>query len=272
MPISNQQLPDKLHETAARAHRASRHSWVAMTFLIIVPVLALLIPSVKQILRQHAVLVFYLSIIVGAYGVWHLTAWRLYGTPVSNFKKSAKNLAALEKLIATHRPYGIYLRDFRSEGRLPAPTIIDHGAVTVPTYSDNVERTLVNQVSRYLPFFALMNTDDIDDGPIARRIYCDNEAWFDTFVAYAENAALFIINVDSLQPGVIQELEWVFQLNRKGRVVLVAPAPIIRWVRSRYPKMDGQYWIVPRSERSVDYDAPTVKAPESLLRFVRSLE
>jgi hypothetical protein len=280
---SDHQTPDSLQEKAVAARRWFRRMLLGLAFIYGLILIWALFPSIRETIRQSPVLsgtLLFAVYLAALLGKICLTRWAALGAPVHNYKRSRENKAELEKLIATYRPYGIYLRDFGPESiSIASPFAGGMGEIATDMLAlstiteDPVENSLVKQVSRHLPFYALLNVDDINDRPIANRIYCEDFNWFDYFVRYAGSAALFIVNIDRITSAITQELDWIMQPTRIGRTLLVAPESIVKQVRQKYPKFDDRHWVVERPERKGEYGTEyrSVKAPEPVLKFVRSL-
>lgn len=284
-------LPPVLQERYEDSRRALKRT--LSFFAIALAWLAVMItPPLSHIILRHEYLSFPMLIIWAIFislGMAFMSRWDRLSAAVVVYKGSKGNLQKLEKLIAERRPYGIYLRDFLTEV-IPTHVALPAGA-SHSINEDRVEHSVVKEANEYVPFFALMNLDDIDCEPIAARIYSTGENWFRDLGKYTSQASLVILSADKLSPGVLKEIDWLLELRDELKVFFLTTNTVIKELRHRYPGIEERWCITERQSRIINRPHPVAEmisaleqhrvprpprpqkeeTPAALLEFVRTL-
>lgn len=140
-------------------------------------------------------------------------------------ERALSSREALLSLLESGEPFALYLRSFSDEFfQYLQPGLPHVSGVEIPEYEGiarDFDITLISTLSDEMPVFGLANAADASSSSRLRRLFVENEQWFDTVAELAREASAVVVHLGSVTEGLMAELELLDRAAAKGKTLLI---------------------------------------------------
>jgi hypothetical protein len=182
-----------------------------------------------------AIMILYAGVVAGLNVFVHFLF--MLSEPIQNI---AENRRQWHALMFAGKPYAVYLRNDDLEKRsaydrpMRSPDgPLGSGGMFIPRIWSSLENSIVQGLR--IPVFTLADAADDAIGDGLRLNVSPGAHWTDEVARVATDAALIVVNVHALTPGVLSALRWLSANGAAERTLLVIAADAVPGLRAQLP-------------------------------------
>jgi hypothetical protein len=197
---------------------------------------------------------------------------------------AAENRVRLEAVLKKQKPFALFLRNYSTEEGSTVLTIMPGNRFEVgpdrplglmywPVENNMLENSVVDEISQFIPVFALLNRKDASVGSAYRIEVPESENWYGEFEKIAITAKLIIMVAEKETEGIMQELHWIDTHNIHSRLVLITSKQFNGILKERIPGfIDKVEWtVIPTADPYGSFRLSMLTVPSTLLSHVKAL-